>query len=771
MKPSLLSKALSNGTATALWHFALATLVLAEDLALYAAPAGAGRLAALPLLLAQTMAVSLVAWLVVGLAWERPWLRRLSLLGAAALVLLVIVDQLTVKLFLAHLKLSLAEGAMPDVRRLLGSAAAEVDRYLVFDLVAAAVLFLVLHSSRVHGALGRRSAALGRPPVALVALALLAAWMVAAHALAPRYDPLGLRTHVVVSLVESAASQPPSGPPPACAEADERAPDLEGSPPPPELGPVRARLRGAGRPNIVLIVLESVGALQLLDHDGLPREDVAPRLRALASGGVVFDTVYGNFPATTRTHVPLITGGRTLTFGGVFEELSRKWQGPALPRALANLGYRTALLSAQGLAFENLDGFYQQQGFDLLIDPDDPPEPALKPLSSDAWGISERLLLPLARAFANRDAAAAAPRPFFLQLLTSSTHHPYVAPDVTGTMPTHDRYLRAIAESDSVVGALLGGLRDDGLAENTVVAVVGDHGEAFGVLHPGSRVHKSFLFEENIRSFLLLAPLGGAAPAGPGVRARQVVTIGDVAPTLAAIARGEGAPPAEGFAGEDLLSPAWQPRSQFFYTLSDPPLWGVRDGRWKYVAQQGGERPTLYDLLADPDEQRDLSAARPERLADAECRCRRWYLRAEQEFRKRLGAFPDGGTVDAGAMPTLADLAKPPPGPRTLRLEAGSAPLGKVLDPATAPDSIEAEVKWEPDPDSRSALLELVAPDGGVTEVEFEMDARAEESRTAVALPKPLAPGRWSVVLRGDSEGAVLLSQTFEVASASSTGQ
>lgn len=770
MKQSLLSKVLANGAATALWHFAIATLVLAEDLALYAAPAGAGRLAALPLLLAQTLGVSLVCWLVVGLAWERPWLRRLALLGAVVLVLLVIVDQLTVKLFLAHLKLSLTEGEMPDVRRLLGSAAAEVDRYLIFDLAASAVLFLVLHFTRAHGVLARWGATLVRPPVALGALVVLAAWLAAALTLAPRYDPLGLRTHPLVSLVESAAWQAPTGPPPVCAEAEERPPDLEGSPPPPALGPVRARLRGGGRPNLVLIVLESVGALQLLDKDGLPRADLAPRLRALASGGVVFDTVYGNFPATTRTHVPLITGGRTLTFGGVFDELSRKWEAPALPRVLAGLGYRTALLSAQGLAFENLDGFYKQQGFDLLIDPDDPPEPSLKPLSTDAWGISERLLVPHARAFAKGQAGAAGDphRPFFLQLLTSSTHHPYVAPDVTDEMPTHDRYLRAIAGTDAVLGALLDGLREDGLAANTVVAVVGDHGEAFGVLHPGSRVHKSFLYEENIRSFLLLAPLE-AAQGEQAVRARQVVTIGDVAPTLAGLAGSA----ANGFAGEDLLSSSWQPRSQFFYTLSDPPLWGVRDGRWKYVAQQGGARPTLFDLLADPDEQRDLSAARPERLADAECRCRRWYLRAEQDFRAHLGAFPDGGSAsaDAGPMLTLADLAKAPPGPRTLRLEARNAPLLTAIDQGAPPNSIEAAVEWDPDPDSRSALLELISPAGRVTEVEFDLDARALQSRTAVELPNPLPEGRWTVRLRGDSEGAVLLSQTFEVAAATSTRQ
>ena len=55
--------------------------------------------------------------------------------------------------------------------------------------------------------------------------------------------------------------------------------------------------------------------------------------------------------------------------------------------------------------------------------------------------------------------------------------------------------------------------------------------------------------------------------------------------------------------------------------------------------------------------------------------------------------------------------------------------------------------------------------------MEFDLDASARQSRTAVALPDPLPEGRWTVRLRGDSEGAVLLSQTFEVANPSSTRQ
>ena len=65
----------------------------------------------------------------------------------------------------------------------------------------------------------------------------------------------------------------------------------------PRLADVVRACRGGSRPpNVLLIVLESVGSLQLLGSDGLPSAQVTPHLAKLAQGGVVFDSVYSVFP-------------------------------------------------------------------------------------------------------------------------------------------------------------------------------------------------------------------------------------------------------------------------------------------------------------------------------------------------------------------------------------------------------------------------------------------------------------------------------------------
>jgi arylsulfatase A-like enzyme len=67
-------------------------------------------------------------------------------------------------------------------------------------------------------------------------------------------------------------------------------------------------------------------------------------------------------------------------------------------------------------------------------------------------------------------------------------------------------------------------------------------------------------------------------------------------------------------------SPQWQGRSllaadrrgrAYFYVVWDPVLFGVRQGRYKYILEPG-RRDTMYDLEADPGEFEDVAARHPE---------------------------------------------------------------------------------------------------------------------------------------------------------------
>jgi membrane-anchored protein YejM (alkaline phosphatase superfamily) len=72
-------------------------------------------------------------------------------------------------------------------------------------------------------------------------------------------------------------------------------------------------------------------------------------------------------------------------------------------------------------------------------------------------------------------------RPFFAVLYSASTHHPYVCkePALSGEALAHRRFQCALRSSDDVLRRLVEQLKERGMFSNTVIVVVGDHGENF----------------------------------------------------------------------------------------------------------------------------------------------------------------------------------------------------------------------------------------------------------------------------------------------------
>jgi choline-sulfatase len=169
-----------------------------------------------------------------------------------------------------------------------------------------------------------------------------------------------------------------------------------------------------------------------------------------------------------------------------------------------------------------------------------------------------------------------------------------------------------IAGVDAQVGRLLDALEGSGRLRDTLVVVVGDHGEMLGA--HGEQTHGFFVYDAAMRIPLIVA--------GPGVPARVVteqVRIVDVMPTVLELL-GQPAPPAtQGLSllplarGERLsllaLGESWYPR--YHYGWSE--LVSIQDGRYKLIR---APRRELYDLQDDPAERSNL-AERDPRRADA----------------------------------------------------------------------------------------------------------------------------------------------------------
>jgi len=184
-----------------------------------------------------------------------------------------------------------------------------------------------------------------------------------------------------------------------------------------------------------------------------------------------------------------------------------------------------------------------------------------------------------------------------------------------------EKYDYELAVADRYVGELLDAVDRLALADKTVVVVLSDHGEAFG-LHrdqEGGKLyfHGKALYDDVLRAMLLIRVPGVAASVHD-----ELVALIDVAPTLVDVL-GIAAPPT--FVGRS-LAPLWRgetlPPRAVGATLQSTPGWKhsaqaliTADGKDKIIVHGDG-KVEVYDLAADPEEKQDLSAdkARVERL-------------------------------------------------------------------------------------------------------------------------------------------------------------
>jgi arylsulfatase A-like enzyme len=177
-------------------------------------------------------------------------------------------------------------------------------------------------------------------------------------------------------------------------------------------------------------------------------------------------------------------------------------------------------------------------------------------------------------------------------------------------------YRGEIAYTDRQIGRFLDGLDDLGLEDDTVVAVLSDHGEEFWTRLTTERAwgyepngdHGHTLYQE-----LLQVPGVLRIPGREPSVVRGPVQMVDLFPTLLRLA-GVAPPPSQ---GEDLTprltgGPPTRPLLLADAILHGQPRWSVRRGPWKLIVpRQPGPPLELYDLEHDPGETRNLAATQP----------------------------------------------------------------------------------------------------------------------------------------------------------------
>jgi len=431
-----------------------------------------------------------------------------------------------------------------------------------------------------------------------------------------------------------------------------------------------------GAPNVILVMLDTTRADCLGCYGST--ECPTPRLDALARESALFEQCVSLQPLTRPMACTLLTGFHPRRHGVDTNTKSLDPGFDTLAESFVRAGYTTAAFTAASV----LSGYYgTAQGFELYSEPSEPwwylrSDLAIRRLyiSLTQWGnwwVEIRADEVSDRAGRWIGSRARGDRPFFAFVHYFDPHAPYDPParfDLAAQDGVHGvavpyeyesqrfedgfempqafvrqewrRYQGEIAFMDEQVGRLLDALDDAGVAEETIVIVVGDHGESFE--HDFYFAHEFRLYDALVHVPLLVRWPGRISPS----RIASQVTLADIAPTLLSLAsvpvspEAQAAPLPDGVVLTSLLvsgNGSSRGAPAFCQTNSEEgrPFYGwashaVRDYPWKYIDSPEVDLRELYDLEGDPQELRNLIGDEPQQAREMSTMLSDWLEQTER---------------------------------------------------------------------------------------------------------------------------------------------
>jgi arylsulfatase A-like enzyme len=222
--------------------------------------------------------------------------------------------------------------------------------------------------------------------------------------------------------------------------------------------------------------------------------------------------------------------------------------------------------------------------------------------------------------------------PFFAYVPFNAPHAPFQAPraylDRFASEPREDRriYFAMIAALDDAIGRVLAALERTGVSDETLVVFVSDNG---GALYTGVPDNTP-LAEGKFSNFEggINVPFVARWPGriAPGTTYREPISTLDAFATIARAAN-VALPADREYDGVDLLpylrgEETTPPHEALFWRAGEHRA--VRAGHEKLIVDARTGTRVLFDLAADPSEQRDLAAERAARADELEAKLRAW---------------------------------------------------------------------------------------------------------------------------------------------------
>ena len=403
------------------------------------------------------------------------------------------------------------------------------------------------------------------------------------------------------------------------------------------------------RPNIILIISESMDGRKMgcMGHPAM--ESATPNLDALARRGVLFRNAYSNCPLCCPSRASLWSGRYTHNCDAWNNHKGLEKDDPTFRNRLADWGYATEnfgkldnlsgghSVRARVAAWTRAAGIHRpcnRMNLPRIVD-----EREAREVYGRDWSNIDSGIRWLEKAKCDGG-------PFLLSLSTGAAHFPFTisekyldmideanvqvpplgiedhpalryqravkncvqVPSREMKLQVRRVYFAMIALVDAMVGRLLAALDRLELNRSTYIIFTSDHGE-MAMEH--NQLRKQSTYEPAVHIPLIIA--------GPyveeGVEVDQLVSLVDIYPTLMDMAGLEHQEELDGHSlmreltGQPSHHPDWV-LSEFHGDCCNTGAFMLRCNDWKYIVYVG-HKPHLFDLEEDPWEIHDLASIRP----------------------------------------------------------------------------------------------------------------------------------------------------------------
>jgi arylsulfatase A-like enzyme/cytochrome c-type biogenesis protein CcmH/NrfG len=347
-------------------------------------------------------------------------------------------------------------------------------------------------------------------------------------------------------------------------------------------------------PDVFLITIDTLRADHV--HCYGYKNVETPALDGLAKDGIRFAQAFTPSPITNTSHTSILTGLLPSSHGVTDFAVPLAPTHATWAELLHARGYHTAafigavILDSKTLA-PGLD-----RGFDFY---DNFPQ---HPHTKSRWGRVERRGMEVVQ-HTEAWLSAHPAGPHFVWVHLYDPHDPYEPPPPYSRIYRDHLYDGEIAYADSALANFISFLKKHGWYENSLVVVVGDHGEGLGEHHENT--HGIFLYDSTTHVPLIFKlPQASAVLTKVKVVDAQVRTT-DILPTVLDLVGATAPKRLDGeslrpyFAHNDIASRVAFGETDYPLRFGWAPLRSVRADSFKFIE---APRPELYDLHADAGE-------------------------------------------------------------------------------------------------------------------------------------------------------------------------